>query len=382
MLGGLRTAKRRKTTSDHDHPTVKEASSKAAPSPSPVDPAKPSKASNLMVQEGRASKVGGVSLSGNGSSQVVKALMKEREMDMDEAYARNISRLGKHYKRHVEGHFGSAQNGADEDDQQIDMSLFQADRVASQSNDPKNRSERRAIQRAEHREANIERRAESVTRRCWWWMQSSSFQKFITIALGDHVSLVLVPNHESIIEGHCFLVPIKYAQSFRECDSEVWEEVKYFCNSLRAMFANEGKGVLFCETVLDTKSFWQARIDVIPVQKNVEDDAPMFFKSALSSEIEEFGTHTKIIKTKDKGLRGCIPKNFPYFNVEWSTGGFAIIIESKSFPKNFGVDTIASMMELDPLKFNRKRKDTEVDRRAVLRFCDKWKDFDWTLKLP
>ena len=59
------------------------------------------------------------------------------------------------------------------------------------------------------------------------------------------------------------------------------------------------------------------------------------------SEAEEWGTHTKVLSTKNKGVRRTIPKDFPYFNVEWDGGGFAQIIESGSFPKDFGVDTIA-----------------------------------------
>ena len=41
------------------------------------------------------------------------------------------------------------------------------------------------------------------------------------------------------------------------------------------MFKKDNLGVLFCETVLPTKSLWQARIDVIPVPTNVEYDAEM-----------------------------------------------------------------------------------------------------------
>lgn len=66
-----------------------------------------------------------------------------------------------------------------------------------------------------------------------------------------------------------------------------------------------------------------------------------FFKSALSEQAEEWGTHTKLLSTKGKGLRQTIPKGFSYFNVEWDGGGFAQIIETNDFPKDFGIDTIA-----------------------------------------
>ena len=76
-----------------------------------------------------------------------------------------------------------------------------------------------------------------------------------------------------------------------------------------------------------------------------------------------------------------MPKGFPYFNVEWDGGGFAQIIESGSFPRDFGLDTIAGMMELDPVKFNRKKKAPDDDRGEVAEFCKRWKEFDWTLEL-
>lgn len=103
----------------------------------------------------------------------------------------------------------------------------------------------------------------------------------------------------------------------------------------------------------------------------------------MTEEAEEWGTHTKLLSTKGRGLRRSIPKNFPYFYVEWEPGcGFAQIIESGAFPKDFGVDTIASMMQLDPIRFQRKKKQPpNVDRQAVLDFLSGWKDFDWTLDL-
>eukprot|EP00558_Chaetoceros_sp_UNC1202_P011130 CAMPEP_0197253884 /NCGR_PEP_ID=MMETSP1429-20130617/66601_1 /TAXON_ID=49237 /ORGANISM="Chaetoceros sp., Strain UNC1202" /LENGTH=111 /DNA_ID=CAMNT_0042716703 /DNA_START=29 /DNA_END=364 /DNA_ORIENTATION=+ len=107
----------------------------------------------------------------------------------------------------------------------------------------------------------------------------------------------------------------------------------------------------------------------------------------MTEQAEEWGTHTKVLSTRGKGLRRTIPKGFPYFNVEWDDGGFAQIIENESNSnsfKDFGLDTIAGMMGLDPMKFNRRKKeDTSFDseRAAVLDFVKTWKEFDWTLAL-
>jgi hypothetical protein len=39
------------------------------------------------------------------------------------------------------------------------------------------------------------------------------------------------------------------------------------------------------------------------------------------------------------------------------------------------------MMELDPVRFGRKRKASDYDRGAAMDFVQKWRSFDWTLAL-
>ena len=54
--------------------------------------------------------------------------------------------------------------------------------------------------------------------------------------------------------------------------------------------------------------------------------------------------------------------------------------DSRGF-RDFGIDTIAGMMELDPIRFQKKQPAKDGDRAVILAFCDKWKEFDWTLEL-
>jgi len=82
------------------------------------------------------------------------------------------------------------------------------------------------------------------------------------VALGDHVSLVMIPTHQSLTKFHLALVPIKNADAYTSCEQEVWEEVKRFQTSLRKTFKKMKKGVLFMETVLETKSFNQTKMEV------------------------------------------------------------------------------------------------------------------------
>lgn len=136
------------------------------------------------------------------------------------------------------------------------------------------------------------------------------------------------------------------------------------------------------ETVLPSKGLWQTRLQAIPIPKR-QNDAPLYFKNALTEQAQEWGTHTKLLSTRNKGLRRTIPKKFPYFYVEWNDNdGYAQIIETTSFPQDFGVDTVAGMMQMDPLKFRaRKKTSPETERQLILDFVAKWKPFDWTLEL-
>ena len=299
---------------------------------------------------------------------------------MDETYARNVARIGSRYKgsEFDQGNQPGASMGADEVDYSgieggADMSMFQD--PSARLTDAARAQRERARQVAQHD------RQSAITQKCWWWMESSSFEKHRLLALGNHVSLMLCPSNLALTDYSCYLVPIRHAESFRACEDEVWDEVQRFRTSLRQMFAKTGQGVLFCETVLPSKNLWQARMEVVPVPKLVEQDAAMYFKSALTEQAEEWGTHTKLLSTKDKGLRRTIPKAFSYFNCEFANGGFAQIIETSNFPRDFALDTIAGMMQLDPVRFKRKQKPRDGDKAMVLSFAKKWKEFDWTLEL-
>jgi hypothetical protein len=304
---------------------------------------------------------------------IQQMLYEERSntRSMDEVYARNVARVGSRYKG--TDFKASSATGADEDDHQVDMTMFSSQKLTTVAAQQKERS----------RQVATHDKEQALTRKFSWWMESSSFPKHTLLALGNHVSMVMTPPHLSLFPGNqVYLVPIKHAESLVNCEDDVWNEIARFQSSLRDMYALEKKGVIFCETVLPSKGLWHTKMEAIPIPKN--HDAPMYFKSALTEQAEEWGTHTKLLSTRDKGLRRSIPKRFPYFYVEWAPGsdGFAQIIETQSFPKDFGVDTVAGVLEMDPIRFRRKQTlSVEQEKQLVLDFLQKWKPFDWTVEL-
>jgi hypothetical protein len=111
----------------------------------------------------------------------------------------------------------------------------------------------------------------------------------------------------------------------------------------------------------------------------------------MTEQSEEWGTHNKVLSVMNphKPLSSVIPKGFPYFACDFGSlstsraaTGYAQIIESSSFSHDFGLDTLASMMELDPIRFERKKKFPQgMEERLMEDFEKKWKPFDWTTKL-
>mmetsp|Transcript_19789 Transcript_19789/g.42552 ORF Transcript_19789/g.42552 Transcript_19789/m.42552 type:complete len:524 (-) Transcript_19789:59-1630(-) len=333
--------------------------------------------------------------------------------NMDEIYARNIQRMGKGYKKYDKTSNNNSRSGADEEDYLQESSIL--------SDLYRSGEDKLSAKEIEHREKSKQiARHDALgkwTAKSWWWMESPSFEKRYLISLGEKVSMVMVPSHKCLQQrkgwgGQCFLVPLQYSESFVGVDEEVWYEVQRFQHCLRQMFHKEGRGVLFLETVTRTSrgggggAALQAKMEIVPVPMSVERDAPLYFKSALAEMAQEWGTHGKkgcvTLDGSKKTLRNAVPKGFPYFYCGWEGGGFVQLIEqeeggdddgngggglrglsggdSRGF-RDFGIDTIAGMMELDPIRFQKKQPAKDGDRAVILAFCDKWKEFDWTLEL-
>lgn len=93
----------------------------------------------------------------------------------------------------------------------------------------------------------------------------------------------------------------------------------------------------------------------------------------------------KLIDTSEKGLRGSIPKNFPYFHIEFGVNmGFVHVIDNeKEFESNFGLNIIRGMFRLPPEGIHRRRRHEtlEVQKEAVAMFAKNWEPFDWTKQL-
>ncbi|KAG6755390.1 hypothetical protein POTOM_041211 [Populus tomentosa] len=137
----------------------------------------------------------------------------------------------------------------------------------------------------------------------------------------------------------------------RNVDNNVGEEIRNFKKCLLMMFSKQEKDLVFLETVISlSKQRRHCLIECISKQ------APLYFKKQIveskrgqsdeyitagrnhnekplmklkMSGVSQHNTK-KLTDTSEKGLRGSIPKNFPYFHVEFGLNrGFVHVIDDK-----------------------------------------------------
>nr|GLL47876.1 CWF19-like protein 2 isoform X1 [Ipomoea trifida] len=84
----------------------------------------------------------------------------------------------------------------------------------------------------------------------------------------------------------------------------------------------------------------------------------------------------KLIDTSITGLRASIPKDFPYFHVEFGLhGGFVHVIDDeKDFRNSFGLNVIRGMLKLpaEDMHSHRKHETVERQKQAVASFARDW----------
>lgn len=108
----------------------------------------------------------------------------------------------------------------------------------------------------------------------------------------------------------------------------------------------------------------------------------IFVKQKAIQECEmEWSQNKKVIDLKNRGVRRAVPKELPYFAVDFAMdSGFAHVIEDEmNFPKNFAQETLGGMLELDHhLWRKQKRDDFQKQRSKVMAFIKMWSPYDWT----
>ncbi|MCO5582118.1 hypothetical protein L7F22_036008 [Adiantum nelumboides] len=223
--------------------------------------------------------------------------------------------------------------------------------------------------------------------RCQFCFNNQARPKDLTISIANSCYLMLPPS-EPLVDGHCLLVPTHHEGSSRNMEEDVWEELRNYKECLLQMFAKQGRDVLFMETVINLAQ--QRRhylVECIPLPPDKAKQAPFYFKKAIEEAEDEWSQHDakKLIDTSVKGLWGSIPKNFPYFHVEFGLhAGYVHVIDNeRDFRRDFGRNVVIGMLKLPEEEMHRRRKQQTSDqlKKAALDFRKHWAPFDWTIML-
>ncbi|KAK0042497.1 CWF19-like protein 2 [Biomphalaria pfeifferi] len=207
--------------------------------------------------------------------------------------------------------------------------------------------------------------------------------KHLIIALGTK-SYLCLPDHCSLTEGHCLIVPMQHVVSATSMDEDVWKEMQSFRQCLVQMFQTQDQDVVFMETVMHLKHFPHTVLECVPLDREQGDLAPIYFKKAIQEVGPEWSDNKKLHSLKGKDVRHVIPKGFPYFSVDFGLeGGFATVIEDEiKFPAYFGREIVGGMIDAEPMLWRHPHKQSfEDQRQKVLKFEQMWKPFDWTQNL-
>ena len=127
--------------------------------------------------------------------------------------------------------------------------------------------------------------------------------------------------------------------------------------------AGEAVGIVYLETVPTVTRPHHTVLHAIPIELEIHEDLPIYFKKALSEVGSEWAMHKKIVATHaTRNIRQAVPPNFPYFHVEWAggpypRGGMAHVIEDlRTFPRDFGQDILRGLLGQTPTAFGRRSR--------------------------
>ncbi|KAK7269856.1 hypothetical protein RIF29_22628 [Crotalaria pallida] len=222
---------------------------------------------------------------------------------------------------------------------------------------------------------------------CLFCLENPKRPMHLVVSIANF-SYLMLPQWQSVVPGHCCILPIQHESATRTLDDNVWTKIRNFKKCLIMLFAKQEKEVVFLETVMGlAQRRRHCMIECIPLPKDIAKEAPLYFKKAIDEAEDEWSQHNakKLIDTSQKGLRNSIPKHFPYFHGEFGLNkGFAHVIDDeKQFKSNLGLNVIRGMLHLAEENMYRRRQHeaVEVQKQAVASFSKDREPFEWTKQL-
>lgn len=114
---------------------------------------------------------------------------------------------------------------------------------------------------------------------CRWCLDGTNVQKHLIISVGSKCYLCL-PSDESLTTGHCLIVPVHHDTCGTQLDEDVWNEMQTYRKRLCRMFEENGEDVVFFENARSFRRFPHMVLHCVPIEKEVGDLAPIYFKAS------------------------------------------------------------------------------------------------------
>ncbi|EFN55254.1 hypothetical protein CHLNCDRAFT_134588 [Chlorella variabilis] len=244
-------------------------------------------------------------------------------------------------------------------------------------------------QRDKQRQIREYNRMNSALEKCRLCFSSASRPRHLAVAIGQSSYLAL-PARGRLVPGHCVIVPAEHVASTRQVDEQVWSELRNFKKCLIQMFMKQASGqeVVFFETALHLGSMRShAVVECVPVPPAVAGRAPMFFKKAVDDATSEWAQHhaKRFIDTKAKGLRGSVPPNFPYLNVEFgiSDGFVHVVDDEEKFDPGLARSVMIGLLSLPQEDMHRRarQENPSIQQQWAEEFRKQFEPYDWTRML-
>ena len=302
--------------------------------------------------------------------------------DIDTVYARNVMRLGKHYKGDdmVASKAVNGASGADEEEEE-DFSLYeqQGDQVAAA---------RRQITRA----LKDEQRYERTVQRCACCKPSP-----YDLHVGTYFTLRLKAQSLRLAPSHCELLPRAHVESTLRLDDDAHRELASIKSAVRAMHAAEGSGATcFAESAVEFSSMPHVCVDCVPVERGMEAEIRYSYREALTDINTEWAQNSKIHElVADRPLRRALPHHVEYVSCEWAAPtaaaaaakngeqpkqpvvGLAAVVSveggGERVRPDFSLDVLAGVLGEDPMRMRKGRPvDARLDVEEVSRIRAMW----------
>ncbi|XWS13791.1 hypothetical protein CRYUN_Cryun36dG0068500 [Craigia yunnanensis] len=235
---------------------------------------------------------------------------------------------------------------------------------------------------------NLARRILTQQERCLFCFENPNRPKHLVVAISISLDVTTMPAYysRSLLHltnaGTLYLWCGLHESATRTIHNNVWDENRNLKKCLIMMFAKQDKELVFLGTVMGlAQQRRHCLIECLPLPQEVAKQAPVYFKKAIDEAEDEWSLHNakKLIDTSEKGLRGSIPKNFPYFHVEFGLNkGFVHVIDDENqFKSSLGLNVIRGMLQLAEDMYRRRRhQSVEEQKQAVTSFTCEWEPFD------